>query len=287
MGAFELQDPETLRCEEPYDHRHLREERIIAFKVYDSCRQQNCLTYEELGPARGAEEFCIDEVYFKEGDIIKPPHKAASASVEHLKIKRIVIVSKQPSPFRRGYWDVDVKFVFEYDITFREADACVIGTVKANNIYNMKVCLFGSVGSDLVVGTDLLRAFGDNATFDAEPFVLVEAKAVSLHAQLHYTCPGESLEGEAQATEVRVTFGLFCITKLFRLVNLCVESRGFDVPDECSPLPAPVSPCALFEGMDFPMDIFAPPQKKEFHAGVSLTIPRNAERPHADESFFR
>ena len=42
MGAFELQDAETLRSEGPLDHRRLREERIIAFKVYDSCRQLRC-----------------------------------------------------------------------------------------------------------------------------------------------------------------------------------------------------------------------------------------------------
>ena len=275
MGAFELQDTETLRSDGAYDHRHLREERIIAFKVYDSCRQQNCLTYEELGPARAAEQLCIGEEHHREGDIIKPPPNAASATVDKLKVKRIIIVDKQPSPFKSGYWDVDVKFVFEYRITFREADACVITCIKANNIYNMKVCLFGSIGSDLVIGTDLLRAFGDSATFEAEPFVLVEAKAVALHAQLHYAHHHEHHESDAQATEVRVTIGLFSIIKLFRLVNLTVESRGFDIPDECTPAPSPVCPCAFFEDMDFPMDIFAPPQKKEFTAGISLNIPRS------------
>ena len=126
----------------------------------------------------------------------------------------------------------------------------------------------------MVIGTDLMKAFGDNVTFEAEPFVLVEAKAVALHAQLHYPHGHGSHDCEAQATEVHVTFGLFSIVKLFRLVNLSVESRGFDIPDECSPLPSPVSPCAFFEEMDFPMDIFAPPQKKEFDAGLSLNIPR-------------
>jgi len=274
MGAFELQDTETLRSGESYDHRRLREERIIAFKVYDSCRSQNCLTHLEIGPARAAEQLCIGEEHHREGDIIKPPPNAASATVDRLKIKRIMIVDKQPSPFKNGYWDVDIKFVFEYRITFREADACVISSIKGNNIYNMKACLFGSIGSDLVVGTDLLKAFGDCATFDAEPFVLVEAKAVALHAQLHYPRHHEHHDLDAQATEVRVTIGLFSIVKLFRLVNLTVESRGFDIPEECSPAPSPISPCAFFEEMDFPMDIFAPPQKKEFTEGISLNIPR-------------
>ena len=41
MGAFELQDTETLESGCP-DPRRVREERIIAFKVYDSCRQLHC-----------------------------------------------------------------------------------------------------------------------------------------------------------------------------------------------------------------------------------------------------
>ena len=40
MGAFELQDAEAMHHE--LDSRRLREERIIAFKVYDSCRKQAC-----------------------------------------------------------------------------------------------------------------------------------------------------------------------------------------------------------------------------------------------------
>ena len=271
MGAFELQDTETLRSGGCLDNRKVREERIIAFKVYDSCRAQNCLTPAEIGPSRAVEPFCIGEENHKEGDIIRPPDNAASATIEHLKIKRIIVVSKQPSPFKNGYWDVDIKFVFEYLITFREADACVICSVKANNSYSMRVTLFGSMGSDLVIGTDLLRAFGDSATFDAEPFVLVEAKAVSLNASIHY--PHHHGKHECKdREEVHVTIGLFSIVKLFRLVNLSVESRGFDIPDECRPSPTPVNPCAFFEKMEFPMDIFAPPQKKEFSSGISHNI---------------
>ena len=130
-----------------------------------------------------------------------------------------------------------------------------------------------STPTDLVIGTDLLRAFGDSATFEAEPFVLVEAKALSLHAGLHYPCHDHHGDS-AKAREVHVTIGLFSIIKLFRLVNLTVESRGFDIPDECPPLPSPLCPCDVFEDMDFPMDIFAPPQKKEFKAGISLNIPK-------------
>jgi len=126
------------------------------------------------------------------------------------------------------------------------------------------IWLFPTI-SDLVVGTDMFAVFGETATFDAEPFVMVEAKAVALHAQLHYPHHkhhnAEDLESN-RASEVRVTIGLFSIVNMFRLVNLSVESKGFDIPRECTPMPSPVNPCAVFEDMDFPIDIFAPPLKK-------------------------
>jgi len=149
MGAFELQDIETLRSEGSLDHRRVREERIIAFKVYDSCRQQNCLTHADIGPARAAEHLCVGEEHHKDGDIIRPPACAASVTMDRLKIKRIIIMDKQPSPFRNGYWDVDVKFVFEYRLTFREVDASKITSIRAKSTFNMKVCLFGSMGGDI------------------------------------------------------------------------------------------------------------------------------------------
>jgi hypothetical protein len=67
MGAFELQDTQDIveRTEFP-DHRRLREERIIALKVYDSCRQQNCLLPAEIGPARAAEQLCVGDEHHKD-----------------------------------------------------------------------------------------------------------------------------------------------------------------------------------------------------------------------------
>jgi len=205
----------------------------------------------------------VDGVQVKEGDIVRPPANAANVTVDQLKVKRIVIVDKQPSPFRNGYWDVDIKFVFEYRITFRESDASVIARVKANNIFNMKVTMYGSIGSELVMGTDLFKAFNETTTFDAEPFILVEAQAVALQAKLHYPHHNENCKDNTEAAEpnrVLVTIGLFYIIKLFRIVNLLVNSKGFCMPDKCDDC-QPICPCEYFEELDFPVDIFAPPGK--------------------------
>jgi len=109
--------------------------------------QQDCLTAAQMGPARAAECGCIGDQHLKEGDVINPPDNAAAVTIDRLKVKRIIIVEKEPNPFRNGFWDVDLKYVFEYRLTFREADGTLIGSIKANSIFNKKVTLFGSHGT--------------------------------------------------------------------------------------------------------------------------------------------
>ena len=257
--------------------RRLREECIIAFKVYDSCRQQDCLDEEEIGPARAAECVRIGGEVINEGDVIDPPYNAAAVTIDRLKVKKIIIVDKRLNELREGFWNVDLKYVFEYRLTFREANGDIIASVKANSIFNKSVTLFGSLGAGLVISTDLLSYPGSNGmTLDAEPFVWVEAKAVALNAQLHYqgrvNCGRQDFAPEANY--VRVTIGLFTIIKLFRIVNLTVESRGFCIPEECDV--DSLEPCGFFDNLDFPMDVFAPPQRPEFMAGIRNDIPRSS-----------
>jgi hypothetical protein len=104
--------------------------------------------------------------------------------------------------------------------------------------------------------------------------VLVEAKPLALSAKLKYTrqryCAAEVIEHVPN--EVIVTIGLFTIIKLYRIVTLLVESRGFSIPRQCQEF-SPINVCDYFDTLPFPMDVFAPPQKKEFEAGISGDIP--------------
>ena len=236
----------------------------MAYKVYDSCRRQNCLTPRELGPSRAAFAFATGEVNHNEGDVIQPPCNAASVTMDKVTIKKIHVVDKQPSPFRAGYWDVGIKYVFEYRLIFRDAGGCILDKTHATSIFNMKATLFGSVGADLVIGTDLYKGSGE--TFAAAPFIWTEAKAVGLDAKIYHH-HGNS--------EVHVTIGLFSILKLFRLVHLNVQFKGFCVPNECHDQ-GDINPCEYFTELDFPMDIFAPPQRTEFIAGISENIPKDS-----------
>jgi len=221
--------------------------------VYDSCRRQNCLTYRELGAP----------IIYKENDAnqdapVTPPNGTASVSMDKLTIARINVLNKQPSPFRAGYWDVDVKFDFKYTLTFRDASGKIINETTAFSFFKMKTTLFGSLGSDLVIGTDLYAVGKDN-TFFAAPFVWTEAKAVALDAKLHHRHGG----GGHNHTEIHLTIGLFAILKIFRLVHLNVQSTGFCIPEACKES-NDINPCEYFADLDFPVDIFMPPQKPDF-----------------------
>ena len=268
MGAFELQDTpipveQCLERAVETDRRRVKDECIVAYKVYDSCRRQNCLTPREIGPARAAKETTIGDTTFHAGEFIRPPAHAGTVTMDNVRISKIHVVDKQPCPFRTGFWDVSIKYVFEYRLTFREVGGKIIEPqVEANSFFNMKVTLFGSVGGDLVIATDMHNK-SDGTTFDAAPFIWIEAKALSLDSRISDQCGGE----------VHVTLGLFSILKLFRLVHLNVQSKGFCIPDECQDQ-GDINPCEYFADLDFPMDIFAPPQRPEFVAGISENIPR-------------
>lgn len=247
-----------------------RDECVIALKVYDSCRQQDCLTSDIIGPARAAHCSTYCNMTIDEGEIIVPPSNAAAVTIADLKLKNVVIVSKTPNPFRNGFWDIDLKYVFKYRLVFRDVSANELCSIQAKSVFNKKVTLFGSITTNSLISTDLFSSDGGSTDLNADPFILVESKAIALAAELRYSncCCGE----ENTAQEVIVTIGLFTIIKLFRLVNLVVESKGFCIPEECEDLSA-LSPCEFFDSLDFPLDIFAPPQKAEFAAGISSNIP--------------
>jgi len=161
-----------------------------------------------------------------------------------------------------------------------------IGTIPATNSFTQRCSLFGSLGAEVAIATDLIA--GGVTTMGGEPYVMAEARAIGLAAEIrrdhcrnhHPHGHGESLFEEIEPmhhhhrnrSHVFVTIGLFSMVKIFRLVSLLVESRGFVIPDNCGNI-IPPNPCDFFEELDFPMDTFSPPQRAEFMSGESINIP--------------
>jgi hypothetical protein len=255
MGAFEVKNTtvevepmfceggETMECGE---NNKVKDECIVAHKVYDSCRRQNCLTEKELGASRAEEDAEIDCRHIKAGEIIPPPSNAVSVTMDSVHIKKITIVDKQPSPFRAGYWDIDIKFDIAYNLTFRAADGKAEKPIKAMNVFSVKTTMFGSLSNDLTVVTDMYR---NSPEISAAPYVWVEAKILSLDSKIAQS---------AGERTVHVIIGLFSIIKLCRLVHLNVQSKGFCLPDKCKDQ-GKINPCQYFDDLDFPVDIFSPP----------------------------
>lgn len=272
MGAFELDNTIGISS------RNKCEECIIAQKIFDQCRIQKCLTPAVLGPARAARNISSCNEMLCEGDIIVPPCNAASVTLRNMELSKIEIVCKKPNTLRSGCWDIEIKYVFHYDLEFRKAEGSVIGCIAASNIYNLKVTLFGASESEVTVASDMYSCCENP---HGGPFVNVEGKAVGLLAELkhqnNYNCGSgcgcgcgcgggcgcncgcdcdDSVFGAPVA--VNVTIGLFTIIKLFRTVNLLINSMGTCLPEECVCPSSQGDPCEFFDRLKFPMDIFAP-----------------------------
>ena len=188
---------------------------IIAYKIYDHCKRQDCLTHKQLGPSRVLS--CHNKT-LSECNIVRPPQRTASITIDDLKIRKIYVQKKRANTTKPGYWDISVGFVFEYLLTFWEVDGCAISTVAAGNIYSMKATLHGSLGSGRQIATDFYL-MDDSLVCDTAPFVLATANAVCLDAAI-------------RRNEVRVKIGLFSVLKLLRFAELDVLSSGYCNPDD-------------------------------------------------------
>ncbi len=284
MGAFEF-DANSNMTARSYgcnadDSCDRGETCIIAQKIFDQCRVQKCCTPAILGPARtachgmgGCDMVC-------EGDIIIPPDNAASVTMHNTELSRIDILRKCPSSLQNGCWDLELRFAFDYTLEFRRADGCPICCTDASNSYTMKVSLYGSTEADVTSVTDLYDCCGNS---HGGPFVIAEGKAVGLAAELKYhnghsncscncncncncNCDCGCNHGDTSMgtpIAVNVTIGLFAIIKLFRTVNMLVQSLGRCVPQECDAPNNNGDPCKNFDAYPFPLDLFSPCAKSK------------------------
>jgi len=204
---------------------------IVSLKVYDSCKRQVRLSPLEIGSARSVEDICIGEEYHEVGDTILPPEDSISVSVDNFKIKRVVVENKQPNTSKAGYWDINIKFVFEYQVSFekevvcdqivQEEDHCNSKNILASSSYNMMVTLFGSQASDFVVGTDLKSNKGKSKCFPEKPCVRVNSSAFLVQSELEYSEQSENSSScdTIQPSAVLVTIGLDTTISLYRLIS--------------------------------------------------------------------
>lgn len=284
---------------------------ITVPKIFDQCRLQVCLTPDEIGSSKADTSPVNCNNYQNNtscnnnscgtnlratcsGEPLIPPQNAVSVTVDEFCIKGMHVLSKTKSAFKKGFFDVNLRFVFSYRVKYFNSDNNEITCVPACNSYTTTVSLFG--GEDICVS-----AFNElyNKITTNGPFVSVEASAMNLAASLRYPCAcgcntcgcnngcgcntgcgcnnncntcnnncgcnnncnNCGCENNCPALApiaVDVTIGLFAVIKLLRLSNMSVNSYGNCMPCECSELSNTVDPCDFFDSLGFPTDLFAP-----------------------------
>ena len=89
-------------------NNRIKDECIIAFKVYDSCRQQDCLDRAQVGLARAAKCGTFCGTSYDAGELIVPPPLATGVFMKDVKVKKVNVLSKTESQFKRGFLNTNL-----------------------------------------------------------------------------------------------------------------------------------------------------------------------------------
>ena len=232
---------------------------------------------------------CVENSVAETVDLLRNhPLMPADVTIRDLDLTRIEILRKRPNPLQKGCWDIELKYVFNYTLEFRRADGCFIGTIDATSSHHLRVTLFGSTEADVTTVTDQF----ENAASKGGPFIIAEGKAVALNAELRFPgcntchscnpchscgCDCDSSQSSGDAAlgapiAVNVTIGLFTIVKLFRTVNIMVNSLGRCIPERCTANATNSDPCNGFEDIRFPLDLFSPTAKPRSCCGFGTVF---------------
>lgn len=250
------------------DSREFREAVCIhTDKIYDQCRDKDCLTDLRvyLGP-------CAQELVNK------------STSVKIRKAEVIWVYSDiEPVPFNRGYYSIDLRYYFKITLDVYTGTGKPT-TVEGLSAFDKKVILFGSEGNAKVFSSKYKNDAFDPQSWQktnmpkavievVEPIALA-SKVVDASDSCCCGCEQTDLSAvptdiccifednlviDESGKKVLVTIGIFSIVKLERSVQLLIPSYDFCVPCKDCVVASDESPCDLFEKIEFPVDEFFPP----------------------------
>ena len=229
-------------------------------KIFDSCKDKDCIEDLRVYPTRGCQEVIDRAVSVKAG------------SAELL----YAYIDVEPVSFNRGFYTVDVRYF--YRIT---ADAFV-GAARPVEV--KRVILFGSEGSAKVFSSQAASGALDLQALPgrSNPTAVVESvDPIILSMKLVDVCecrPGdccceippaicacfpEELVLGGDVHRLYVTLGQFSIIRMERDTQLLIPAYDYCLPDkectcggcECGQ----EDPCEIFRKVQFPVNEFFPP----------------------------
>ena len=236
---------------------------IDAQRVYDSCSAKDCL--EDL-------QVCFTQA---KRSIIERCVNVRLRSVDVL----TVYLNMEPVPFNKGFYSIDMTFVFDVCVDVYTAPASCPIVADGIALFTKKAILYGSDGNVKMftsTGNDCPQAT-DASNGRALPKAACQvAEPVGLAARVCDTRPGSSPDYQIPddicerfggdfdmecSRSIFVTIGLFSIVQIVRNVQMLIPAYDFCIPaKECTP--ASDNPCELFRRIDFPTDSFFPPKEE-------------------------
>lgn len=249
------------------DERRIREAVCIhTKKIFDSCKDKDCIEDLRVYPTRGCQEVIDRAVSVKAG--------CAELLYAYIDV--------EPVTFNRGFYTVDVRYF--YRIT---ADAFVGAArpveITGLAVFDKRVILFGSEGSAKVFtstgkncGSDiqgLPSTTAPTAVVESVDPIILGMKLVEV-CQCHHhdncceippavcACFPEELVTGGDVHRLFVTLGQFSIIRLERDTQLLMPAYDYCMPEkdcDCGCDCRQEDPCELFRKVQFPVGEFFPP----------------------------
>ena len=249
------------------DERRIREAVCIhTKKIFDSCKDKDCIEDLRVYPTRGCQEVIDRAVSVKAG--------CAELLYAYIDV--------EPVTFNRGFYTVDVRYF--YRIT---ADAFVGAArpveITGLAVFDKRVILFGSEGSAKVFtstgkncGSDiqgLPATTAPTAVVESVDPIILGMKLVEVCQSRHNdncceippavcACFPEELVTGGDVHRLFVTLGQFSIIRLERDTQLLMPAYDYCMPEkdcDCGCDCRQEDPCELFRKVQFPVGEFFPP----------------------------
>lgn len=235
-------------------------------KIFDSCRDKDCVEDLRFYPAAGCQEV-IDRALSL---------KAGKAELLY------VYIDVEPVGFNRGFYTVDVRYFYKVTAEAFVGAARPV-TVTGLTVFDKRVILFGSEGSAKVFSSNMAASDldGQNLPGTNLPVAVVEAvdplilgiKLVdhcdkrcgcSIGDMLDIptsiaSCFPEGMDSTGNGKRVYLTLGQFSLIRLERDSQLLIPAYDYCVPQKECPGCGEEDPCDLFRRVKFPMEEFFPP----------------------------
>lgn len=254
-------------CNSVSSNKHMDKVCIHTDKVYDACKEKDCLEDLRVYLTR-----CGQEVIDRAINI-----KIKSAEILW------VYSDVEPVPFNKGYYTIDLRYFFKIGLDV--FTGCGRPTyVEGLATFEKKTILYGSEGNAKIYTSkykpadyDVIESVKSNlpkTVVEVVDPIALNARFVDKQNCCNSCCDVSSIPSEicrcfdddlvvsGNERIVLVTLGIFTIVKLERYVQLLIPVCDFCIPNKECIESTDEDPCSIFERITFPVDEFFPPHEE-------------------------